>query len=134
MKGSCLCGAVSITAPERTDITACHCSMCRRWGGGPALAFSAGADVSFEGEDNIVRYKSSDWAERGFCGTCGSHLFYFFQGTGDYYLYPGTFDNESGFELKEQIFIDNKPGGYSFANETKDMTEAEFVAQFAPPE
>jgi len=33
--GSCLCGAVSVTANNAsTKVGACHCGMCRKWGGG----------------------------------------------------------------------------------------------------
>ncbi len=38
-KGSCLCGAVSLsTTSMNHHVAACHCSMCRKWGGGPLLA------------------------------------------------------------------------------------------------
>ena len=35
--------------------------------------------------------------------------------------------------LEHQVFIDEKPDYYSFANETKNMTGAEIFAQFVPP-
>ena len=34
----------------------------------------------FNGEENIERYSSSAWAERGFCKRCGSSLLYRFEG------------------------------------------------------
>ena len=72
-KGSCLCGAVHFTAAHCDNhVGACHCNMCRKWGGGPFLEVACGNEVSFEGEDNISVYQSSDWAERGFCKNCGS--------------------------------------------------------------
>ncbi len=75
--GSCLCGATLITAKSISkNVGACHCSMCRKWSGGPLMAVDCGTDVSFEGEENISVFKSSEWAERGFCNKCGSHLFY----------------------------------------------------------
>jgi len=46
----------------------------------------------------------------------------------------GLFDDQDGFVFDHQVFIDNKPDYYSFANETDDMTEAEVVAKYAPPE
>ena len=49
--GSCLCGAVSLSATSiDRHIAACHCSMCRKWGGGALLAVECGSDVSFRGE------------------------------------------------------------------------------------
>jgi len=38
-KGSCLCGAIRITAKNiNNNVGACHCGMCRKWGGGPLMA------------------------------------------------------------------------------------------------
>ena len=133
-KGSCLCGAVSLsTTSMNHHIAACHCSMCRKWGGGALLAVECGSDVSFKGEENIGIYQSSEWAERGFCKQCGSHLFYRLKQNHQYYIPVGIFDNDEGLVFEHQVFIDEKPAYYSFANETKNMTGAELFAQFAPP-
>ena len=51
--GSCLCGATHFTAKNISkNLGACHCRMCRKWGGGPLMAINCGAEVSFEGEEN----------------------------------------------------------------------------------
>lgn len=134
IKGSCLCGAVSLsTTSINHHVAACHCSMCRKWGGGALLAVECGTDVSFGGEENIRIYQSSEWAERGFCKKCGSHLFYRLKQNNQYYIPVGIFDNDEGLVFEHQVFIDEKPEYYSFANETKNMTGAELFAQFAPP-
>ncbi|BDA75163.1 Glutathione-dependent formaldehyde-activating, GFA [Calothrix sp. PCC 7716] len=132
-KGSCLCGAVSISATSMSNfVGACHCNMCRKWGGGAFLAAECGADVSFEGEDSIGVYQSSEWAERGFCQKCGTHLFYKLKQNNQYYMPVGLFDNHEGLIFDHQVFIDEKPEYYSFANETKNLTGADLFAQFAP--
>lgn len=132
-RGQCLCGAVKVTARTLVRrLVACHCGMCRKWGGGPFLAVSAGTDVSFEGEESITAYDSSQWAERGFCARCGTHLFYRLKDTRHYEMPVGLFDAVDGVAFTGQIYIDAKPGYYAFANQTKDMTEAEVVAMFAP--
>jgi len=75
-EGGCLCGAVryrATTPPLRGVI--CHCPMCRKHSGAPALAF-----VHFAAKDftwlrvKPTRYRSSEFAERGFCARCGSTL------------------------------------------------------------
>ena len=133
-KGSCLCGAVSLSATSMNhQVAACHCSMCRKWGGGPLLAVECNSDLSFSGEENIGVYQSSQWAERGFCNKCGSHLFYRLKQNGQYYIPVGIFDNSEGLVFEHQVFIDEKPEYYSFANETTNLTGAEIFAQFAPP-
>ena len=130
-EGSCLCGAVRINA-ENTSINvgACHCGMCRRWGGGPLMAVDCGTEVSFEGEENITVFNSSDWAERGFCNKCGSHLFYRLKEIQQYIIPVGLFDNDVEFVFDHQIFIDKKPSFYRFANKTNDKTEAEVFAKY----
>ncbi|MDZ7851544.1 MAG: hypothetical protein U5L98_02545 [Halomonas sp.] len=41
-RGSCLCGAVRLgVAAGKQNIGACHCQMCRTWGGGPLLALES---------------------------------------------------------------------------------------------
>jgi hypothetical protein len=130
--GGCLCGAVglSTTSIDR-HVAACHCGMCRKWGGGALLAVECGSDVNFTGGENIGIYQSSEWAERGFCNKCGTHLFYRIKQNNQYYIPAGVFHNDQGFVLSHQVFIDEKPEYYSFANETKNLTGEELFAQFA---
>lgn len=133
-KGSCLCGAVSFsTTSMNPHVAACHCGMCRKWGGGPLLAVECNSDVSFSGEEHIGVYQSSEWAERGFCHQCGSHLFYRLKESQQYYIPVGIFDGSEGLVFEHQVFIDEKPDYYSFANKTKNLTGAEIFAQFATP-
>jgi hypothetical protein len=126
--GSCLCGTVKFSAQSGNSVGACNCSMCRKWNGGPQMAIYCGDSVSFENEDSISIYKSSDWAERAFCKNCGSHLFYRFQGN-QHMMLAGLFDNDEDFVLETQYFIDNKPSFYSFANETANLTGAEVAGK-----
>lgn len=138
--GSCLCGAVTYRVTDLpTHIGACHCQMCRKHTGGVFLSLRVAGDrITFAGEQAIATYTSSDWAERAFCGTCGSTLYYRVTAPGpyqgDYHIGFGTLDDTSGITLTDEIFIDKKPAGYAFAGQHKTMTEAEVFAQFAPPE
>jgi len=133
-KGKCLCGAVSYTAKDlKPELSACHCGMCRRWTGGPLLAVGTG-EVVWEGEDKLTTFKSSDWAERGFCAVCGSSLFYRITAPGKHqgalHLAFGTLDDQRGFDLRLEYFIDKKPEAYTLAGERKTLTEAEVFALF----
>lgn len=132
--GSCLCGATRFTAKNISNsVGACHCSMCRKWGGGPLLVIDCGVDVSFEGDENVSVFDSSKWAERGFCAKCGSHLFYRLKEANRYHMPVGLFDDDRERVLDHQVFIDEKPSFYSFANKTRDMTGAELFAKYGPP-
>ncbi len=132
--GKCLCGAVSVTVDiEDNSFSACHCGMCRRWGGGPALTVDGNKNLKFKGEEFIGTYQSSEWAERGFCKRCGTHLFYRLKDASFCNLPLGLLENTDHFKFQTQIFIDSKPSCYEFANKTETMTEAQVIAQFAPP-
>ncbi len=131
--GRCLCGAVRFTATEvEHHHHACHCEMCRRWSAGPFLGATAHG-VEFEGEDQLARYASSKWAERGFCRTCGTTLFYFLRPTQTYTMSVCAFDDQRPFALTLEIFIDRKPDGYAFAGEHPRWTEAETLERLTPP-
>ena len=135
LNGQCLCGTVSLQATvAKNSVGACHCSMCRRWGGGPLLAIDCGADLQLQGEQAISLYKSSDWAQRGFCSRCGTHLFYKLTQNNQHIVPAGLFDQTDGLHFDHQIFIDEKPEYYDFANHTHNMTGEEVFAQFAQPE
>ncbi|BAZ44471.1 hypothetical protein NIES4102_14800 [Chondrocystis sp. NIES-4102] len=132
IQGSCLCGSVNLsTAKINPHIAACHCNMCRKWGGGALLGVECNDDISFSGEENIAVYQSSQWAERGFCKQCGSHLFYRLKENNHYFIPAGIFDQSEDLLFDLQVFIEEKPEYYSFANQTKNLTGEELLAQFS---
>ncbi|GAA4356626.1 GFA family protein [Kangiella marina] len=135
LKTQCLCKKVSINVAEtKPHVDSCHCSMCRKWSGGPFLAIDCGTEVNFEGHEHIKVFSSSEWAERGFCSNCGTHLFYRLKEANQYIMPAGLFDSLDGLESAEfttQIFIDEKPRYYDFVNKTKMMTGEEVFAAFA---
>ena len=134
MTGHCLCGAVKITViGDHRDVGICHCRMCRRWGSAPTMALDVGPDIEIEGKENVTSYRSSDWAERAFCKICGSNLYYRIVEADSHHLCAGILDGQDSLDLKTQIFIDEKPPYYDFANQTQNLTGPEVFALFAPP-
>jgi hypothetical protein len=79
-EGNCLCGAVRFTAllPSRW-VAHCHCTYCRR-AHGAAFVTWVGLDeaaVTIEDSNGALRWnQSSPGASRGFCGQCGSPIFF----------------------------------------------------------
>jgi hypothetical protein len=135
LSGGCLCGAVRFTAaPRDRDFGACHCGMCRKWTAGPFFALECGDTVKLEDPSKLGVYRSSEWAERCFCKTCGTALFYRLVDKDFYAVSAEAFDDRSAFTLASEIFIDEKPAYYAFANPTKKMTGAEVFAEFAGPD
>lgn len=128
--GACLCGSVKIQVESMSlHLGACHCGTCRKWGGGPYLSTDCGTAVTIEGQ-SVTVYDSSDWAERGFCNQCGTHLFYRLKKNQQYMMAAGLFAVDE-FTFHHQVFVDQRPSYYEFANETKNFTAAEIFAMFA---
>lgn len=129
--GSCLCGAVAFRAslPER-HFDVCHCGTCRKWGGGPAFACNA-AGLEIADGAPVTWFASSDHAERGFCATCGAHLFWRLKDGGHVSLYAGALDDAGELAFTTEIFVDEQPSTYRFANDTTRMTGAEVLAALA---
>lgn len=130
MKGKCLCGSIEVDTSDQNEVVLCHCGMCRRWASGPMLTVHCGKEVKFTGE-SLSSYKSSDWAERGFCQKCGTHLYYFLPQSSEYMLSAGLFPGKE-FSLTSQIFIDEKPAYYEFSNQTKNLTGRQVFELYAP--
>ncbi|MEW9679188.1 GFA family protein [Pseudomonas sp. TE50-2] len=131
-QGSCLCGKTRLSVTlENNHVSACHCSMCRKWTGGPLLAVQCTEPPAIEGPAPIA-YDSSPWAQRGFCGQCGTHLFYRLKESDMYVVPVGLLDGEGDWSFTEQIFVDEQPAWYCFKNETKKLTGQQVFDQFAP--
>lgn len=134
MTGQCLCGAVRFAADGvEAHHHACHCGMCRRWTGS-AFHVASTERVTFEDDTQLGRYRSSSWAERGFCRCCGTTLFYFLRPTQTYMMSVGAFDDQTPFRLVREIFVDRKRDGYALAGDHERWTEAETFARLAPPD
>ena len=89
--------------------------------------------VEIEDESHLKPFKSSPWGERLFCDQCGSTLIWRTQDSSHVVISAQAFDDPAAFEFTGQIYVDQKPANYEFANSTREMTEAEVVAMFAPP-
>lgn len=129
LDGQCLCGAVRITVDGAHDprAGACHCRMCQRWSGGLFLCFEADAGaVKITGP--VVRFASSPFAERAFCGTCGSHLWMRdLEGPESRYdLMPGLFDAARDWPLRSEIYTDRALACVRLEGDHRRATRAEY--------
>lgn len=76
MKGRCLCGKITFTLWEIPEgVVICRCGDCRRWSGNAWASVSVPLEA-LEMRGEPVWYRSSAHARRGFCGGCGSSLFW----------------------------------------------------------
>jgi hypothetical protein len=73
--GGCQCGAVRYAITGAPLLVAlCHCSLCRRANGAPAVAWAMFKEEQVAVEGRLAAYASSPEARRGFCGACGTPI------------------------------------------------------------
>jgi len=131
IKGDCLCGAVRFETQfkDAHEYGICHCSMCQHWNGGPGHAGEF-VKTGFDSDETLRWFPGSEWAERGFCFTCGSNLFYRLVEQSDLcFIQIGCLDLPGDIALVEHIFIEDKPAHYDFADDAPRLTGAEFLAR-----
>lgn len=129
-KAHCLCGAVRFDV-EITDgnIQACHCEQCQRWTGGGPLFVTRVSNVKVAGNENIAAYHASEHGERGFCKNCGTTLFWKMQGGDISFLPVGLLEDQSGLSVREEIFVDRRPGWLPHFEGAGQSTEAQEFAK-----
>ncbi|MBF9029373.1 GFA family protein [Rhodobacterales bacterium HKCCE3408] len=136
--GQCLCGAVSFTAAKLGGFGICHCRQCQRWTGGPLMGVTvARDDMEIAEGAPVVSQRTSGWASRARCGTCGSPLWYRWDkgedGAGDYEVPIGLLDDANGLTLGREIYIDQKPDCFEIAGDHPRLSRADVMALYAPP-
>lgn len=113
--GSCLCGEVRFELRGPLDgIIACHCTQCRKQTGHHwASTHTADADLHFVADSTLRWYLSSGTARRGFCGRCGSTLFWKTDGSTVTSVCAGAIDGPTGLAVAGHIFVADKGDYYS---------------------
>ena len=130
--GRCLCGRAAFSAKVASrEFHACHCTYCRQWSGGVFLGTELQGAPDLDDPEAVTYYGSSDWGERGFCKFCGSSLFWRMRDGSHWIVSIQALDDLPDAKFAGQLFIDEKPATYSFAENTHTMTGAEFAAMFA---
>lgn len=115
--GRCLCSAIqiSVDGPFEHDAEACHCSQCRKQTGGYLMGLNVRKSaLTIDGSEQLRWYRSSPNVERGFCGTCGSTLFWRPDIPG--YEWIGVsiaaFDEPTGKAIGKHTFVADKGDYY----------------------
>jgi hypothetical protein len=109
----------------------CHWTLCRRWSGGAWMAVECSGDkLKIADESQLGVYKSSEWGARCFCKSCGTTLFWRMQDGSHAAVSAQTFDDPAQFAFVSEIYVDEQPSNYAFANQTKRMTSQEFLDAF----
>lgn len=134
MEGRCLCGDVQVEVRALSNqISACHCMLCRRWSGSVQMGIEATeSDVTITGPVKV--HRSSELAERAWCDTCGSALWFRYVSgpdTGYFELAPGLFDNAAGAHLVREVYADRCPDGYALGGTHERVSQADYERDHA---
>ncbi len=109
--GGCLCGAVRYEIlGDLRGIVNCHCSKCRRFHGN----FGAYTSIKFDNL-KLVEKRGLKWfrsvtdetpnVERGFCGECGSSLFWHPRDQKIIAVAAGSLDDPTGLKTIGHVWI-----------------------------
>lgn len=109
--GGCQCGATryAFYAPlENAHV--CHCRMCQRASGGVFAALAGGSPGNFAWTRGTPKFfASSNLAQRGFCGDCGTPLSFEYElATARVYVTIGSLDHPESVTLVKQFGIESR--------------------------
>jgi hypothetical protein len=96
------------------DVLICHCEECRRWHGHISAFTAARREDLAVRDERALRWvdtPSSDAeARRGFCGECGSSLFWDAPGRQTISIAAGTLDDDNGLRVAGHIYVAGRAG------------------------
>jgi len=119
--GSCLCGGVRYRLTgELRDVVNCFCQQCQKTSGHHVAATRV-LNSGFEllSDKTLSWYRSSDFAERGFCTNCGGNLFWRQIDSERISVMAGTIDHPTGLTTKDNIFTEDKSDYHTLPEVTK---------------
>jgi hypothetical protein len=120
--GRCLCGAVryEVRGPLE-DVLICHCEECRRWHGHCSAFTAARRDDLVCDDERALRWiesaESDANARRGFCGECGSSLFWDAPARGTISIAAGTLDGDTGLRVVGHVYVSQHADYYDLPDD-----------------
>ena len=113
----CLCGSVSFQVPGPAGhVTACHCSQCRKTSGHFSASFDVMEDqVQWLRKGALREFLSGGGGARGFCGECGSGLYFRKPGV-EFSIEAGAVKGPTGGRLTAHIFVADKGDYYDISD------------------
>jgi hypothetical protein len=135
-QGGCHCGAVRFTVRGKLrDVLICHCSDCRRHHGHASAHTRCGeGDLVMQEARGLKWYDTSDTGSRGFCGECGSVLFFRRRGVGGMAINAGVLDPPTRLRTALHLYAPDKSDYYEIGDDgvprCDTMPTAEEMAAF----
>jgi hypothetical protein len=104
--GGCMCGQVRYQVQGALrDIICCHCEQCRR-SSGHFVAATACRKANFRllKQDTLQWFSVKPGERRGFCGACGSSLFFESVNGERISISAGSLDRPQGLKIAAHIY------------------------------
>jgi hypothetical protein len=105
-EGGCLCGKVRYRLSVEPHLAGyCHCRMCQRNSGAPAVAWVVVREDGFSwGTGEPSTFRSSAGVARQFCGACGSYLVFRREGSNEVSVNTASLDDPAAYPPQMHIF------------------------------
>jgi len=123
--GRCLCGGVTYEVRgAMRGVVECHCKTCRRSSGGLWHATAAAREfIAIQDNGGLKWYRSSERVQRGFCGICGSSLFWDRDDLPYLGITAGTLDDPTTLKMIARLFLAHGGNYYTSAEEVPGFPE-----------
>jgi hypothetical protein len=122
--GGCQCGRVRYEVRGKLrDIIACHCTQCRRTSGHFVAATACRRQAfALVKAETLKWYVAVPGYRRGFCGECGSSLFFEELGGERVSIAAGSLDEPQGLKIVAHIFA-GEAGDYYELDGTASVSQ-----------
>jgi hypothetical protein len=110
LTGGCLCGAVRYRAtPDHREGYYCHCRMCQLAFGNTRAAFFNLRKAQVAWTQGLPSYyASSAFAQRGFCGRCGTPLSFEYLDSENVDLSVGSLDDPAAITPTSHFAVETR--------------------------
>ncbi len=124
-RGRCACGALRfVVRGSLRPVIYCHCDTCRRVSGHFVAATACAREhLELEAAHTLRWFQSSPAARRGFCGSCGSALFWDHAARPTMSIMAGSVEKPTGLTAREHIFLAEAGDYYTIADGLPTRTE-----------
>jgi hypothetical protein len=121
--GGCLCGGVRFEIHDQLmDVINCHCSKCRRFHGHVGAYTATDRENLVLVQSDTIKWFRSTTDEtpnvhRGFCGECGSSLFWDPRGKPRISIAAGALDAPTKLKTSGHVWVSQKGDYYDISDD-----------------
>jgi hypothetical protein len=127
--GHCHCGEIRFEfIGEPTDVSCCHCSICRRVSGSAFGVYVEIPETSLtvtSGAKNLSRYEPTENLRKEFCRICGVQLFTRHRKyAGNVYINLAVLDENRGLQPEYHQFVKSKAKWHEISDTLPQFAES----------